>query len=320
MPVSILRQPGSRVFLKLALTLVLCWAVFSSTGFSVADLVSKGGTLENVVLVIVILVAQLVITAKRWDVVLRSIGFSIPLRRVIRFRFMGIFAGLALPASVGPVLTQVMLPRADGARMEQAVVAAMLDRLLALMALVIFGLAGLPFLLDRVSDVSISTSLIMFGAAAVMGGAAMLMLVLGLGQQSDSRAARAIRAIHAATVEFLARPVSGAASLLLSLVAIFLGVLAIYVLLSGAGAEVTLVESCFILPPVMLLSSLPIAIGGWGVREGSMIVALSLIGIDSATALAVSVQFGILNTILGLAGGVFWLPYLAHRKSSKKTA
>ena len=51
----------------------------------------------------------------------------------------------------------------------------------------------------------------------------------------------------------------------------------------------------------------PISIAGWGVREGAMVIMLGLVGISSESALALSLLYGIILTIVGLAGGILWL-------------
>jgi hypothetical protein len=52
---------------------------------------------------------------------------------------------------------------------------------------------------------------------------------------------------------------------------------------------------------------IPVSIAGWGVREASMIVALSYAGVGAADAFAISVAFGLINVIAGIPGGIFWL-------------
>jgi len=58
---------------------------------------------------------------------------------------------------------------------------------------------------------------------------------------------------------------------------------------------------------VLLLSLLPISIAGWGVREGAMIACLGLVGVDAASAFAVSALFGLTSVVVGLPGGLVWL-------------
>ena len=62
---------------------------------------------------------------------------------------------------------------------------------------------------------------------------------------------------------------------------------------------------------VMSLTSfavaLPISAAGWGVREASLVTLLGLIGVDRSAALLLSVEFGLLTTLLSLPGGLIWL-------------
>ena len=64
--------------------------------------------------------------------------------------------------------------------------------------------------------------------------------------------------------------------------------------------------SAFLLlaPLVTLVTTVPISVGGWGVREGAMVTALGLVNIPPSVALAVSIQFGLIMLVVGLPGGV----------------
>ncbi|MGH6954858.1 MAG: lysylphosphatidylglycerol synthase domain-containing protein, partial [Alphaproteobacteria bacterium] len=81
----------------------------------------------------------------------------------------------------------------------------------------------------------------------------------------------------------------------------------VLVLSRSLGLGATLVDCVALVPPVLLLMTLPISIAGWGVREGSMVVAFGLIGVEATDALALSLLFGAACTVVGLAGGVVWL-------------
>jgi hypothetical protein len=73
------------------------------------------------------------------------------------------------------------------------------------------------------------------------------------------------------------------------------------------GIPMSAVESLLLVPPVILLSSLPVTLAGWGLREGGMIFALGLIGVPSDAAFALSVMYGLLSLVVGLVGGLVWL-------------
>jgi len=62
-----------------------------------------------------------------------------------------------------------------------------------------------------------------------------------------------------------------------------------------------------LVPVVLLLSTLPISVAGWGVRENVMVVALAFAGAEASQALALSILFGLALLTLSLVGAVIWL-------------
>jgi uncharacterized membrane protein YbhN (UPF0104 family) len=52
-------------------------------------------------------------------------------------------------------------------------------------------------------------------------------------------------------------------------------------------------------PPALLVSALPISFGGWGVREGALVAAFSLVHADPAAVAATSVMFGLTTPLVG---------------------
>ena len=61
------------------------------------------------------------------------------------------------------------------------------------------------------------------------------------------------------------------------------------------------------MPPIMLITTLPLSIGGWGIRENAIILGFGLIGIASDAALALSVLLGLIALVTALPGGLVWL-------------
>ena len=71
--------------------------------------------------------------------------------------------------------------------------------------------------------------------------------------------------------------------------------------------EITWVDCMVLMPPVLLLMTIPISIAGWGVREQAMVSAFALIDISGEGALALSIMFGLVSLFMGLPGGIVWL-------------
>jgi len=56
----------------------------------------------------------------------------------------------------------------------------------------------------------------------------------------------------------------------------------------------------------LLLSTIPISMGGWGFREGIFILSMNLIGVKSEIAVAISFIYAFETSIIGLIGGIVW--------------
>jgi uncharacterized membrane protein YbhN (UPF0104 family) len=77
------------------------------------------------------------------------------------------------------------------------------------------------------------------------------------------------------------------------------GVLLIYILGLAIGAGLRAFDCLILVPPVLLVSALPISLGGWGVREGVLVGAFSMVQADPASVAAISVLFGLTTPLVG---------------------
>jgi uncharacterized membrane protein YbhN (UPF0104 family) len=101
----------------------------------------------------------------------------------------------------------------------------------------------------------------------------------------------------------------------LALASNLLGVLLIYVLGLAIGAGLTAFDCLILVPPALLVSALPISLGGWGVREGVLVGAFSMVQADPAAVAATSVLFGLTTPLVG--GGVVVASLFAWRDRSQ---
>ena len=64
----------------------------------------------------------------------------------------------------------------------------------------------------------------------------------------------------------------------------------------------------FVFTPIVLFSmTLPVSIGGWGVREGTALLIAFLLGLSASSSISVAVMYGILNLFCSLPGLYFFL-------------
>jgi len=96
--------------------------------------------------------------------------------------------------------------------------------------------------------------------------------------------------------------------LCLSFTSQFIAICSVFILSLPMDPALTFYQCILLMPPVMLLTAIPIAFNGWGVRELAMVYVLGFAGISPEAALALSIQFGIIGLLLWSIGLIFWIP------------
>ncbi|WP_025037020.1 lysylphosphatidylglycerol synthase transmembrane domain-containing protein [Bradyrhizobium sp. DOA9] len=260
--------------------------------------------LDMLALAVLLLFAQTIVLCHRWILILRAMNVSLEWMAGWRILMVSTFFNQVLPA--GGDAVRIWMLRRRGVQWSPTISSIVADRFLALLALGLIVLAGMPLLLPRVRDNSLLFAILAVLAAACLGAIALVTL--------DRWPPRLIAAVPAKVVQFamlvrapLLAP-EGRAMLIASAIVVHLITVATcYVLAIGLDAPLSALDAFVLVPLVILSSAVPISIGGWGVREGAMVAALGLAGIASDKALAVSVLLGLGGLIVGLFGGLVWL-------------
>src|SRR5262249_8255796 len=86
----------------------------------------------------------------------------------------------------------------------------------------------------------------------------------------------------------------------ISTVATFCNALTTFLLFHGLNTEVGFMDVMALSPLVILVLTVPLSIGGWGLREVSMVGLFALVGAPPAVSLSVSILSGVLGTLVTL--------------------
>ena len=93
----------------------------------------------------------------------------------------------------------------------------------------------------------------------------------------------------------------------LSVLTHLLSMTVFFLLGNGLGLHYPLQVYLALVPPVVLLTILPVSLAGWGIREGAMVGFFLLIGADKATVLSLSILYGLINLAASLPGLAVYL-------------
>ena len=246
-------------------------------------------------------------SALRWSTILSAMGNPVRLGILFPLVLVGLFFSLTLPSTIGGDAVRMWKLHRFGLPGAAAVVSVMIDRLVALLAILVLVLVSVPAMLALIPDRAARGGVLLLLAAGTVAFAGAMVLDRLPLAVSRFRLVRGLAQLSADLRRVLLAPRAAAPALLFSLLnqGGIVGVVAL--LAHGRGISVGWLQCLVIVPLAILVTVLPISIAGWGVREGAFVAGFGFVGVPAADALALSVMFGLLNTLVGLPGGLVWL-------------
>lgn len=303
---------------KLALTLVAFWLVFRGIDIGQLGAVVAGQRKAGLIEGALLIVTQIALGTLRWRLVLAALSQGgrhvLSAMEAFRLYYISVFFNCCLPGTVGGDVVRVWLTKSDRIPLQTSIHSVVIDRLIALLALLILVAITLPWLGNAAGFDIGATYLLPLIFAAIAGGWWCL-----------DRAGRALAAYeHIRPLRWLLHfvqclrmmfvyPATSAVSLLYAVLSHVVYCLCAYVLARSLNIDISLWQCIMLIPLVMLVTTLPISIGGWGVREASMVGVLGLVGVAPAAALAISLELGALGIFISLPAAFLWL--LSRRKA-----
>ncbi|MDQ7043261.1 MAG: lysylphosphatidylglycerol synthase transmembrane domain-containing protein [Sulfurimonas sp.] len=297
--------------IKLIITIAIFYFLFKSIDFVEFSKIlfnSHGGWIA------VALLMQLISTylaAYRWFKISQLLVFKERLSFYVQSYFKGTFFNQVLPSSIGGDAVRIIdLTRKEYDKKE-AFYGVFVDRVVGLVGLLVLNLlATLIFFGTFDNDFSL---LIIIITLSGITGFALLFQLHRLTFLTNIkflnlfvRLANRLNALYASRL-LLIKHIS------ISVIVHFFSVLTMYALSLALSLELSFQTLLIAVPPVFLLTIVPISLAGWGVREGAMIGIFMLVGADQTKVLAMSILYGLLLILSATPGAYFWI------KSKKAT-
>lgn len=312
-----MRHPWISIAIKAAVTLsLLGWLLHR---IDLAPLLARVGSLDPALSLaaVALMMAQLLLTGWRWALIARTIGAPLTREATIRLTLIGQFFNQTLPSAIGGDAVRAWLAQREGMSLAKAVSGVFADRVVALLLLVAIVAATLPAFYARVPAPELRLSVAALCGATAAGVAVLLAFgpalsrllqrhrwTKALGQLADDL--RLVLTSH------------NAAAVIGSAIVVHLGVVtSVWLVARALAIEVGLLDCVVLVPPIVLITTLPISIAGWGVRESATVVGFGFVGVAPVDAVALSVVFGLVQIVIGLPGGAIWM--LQRRSGDQKS-
>jgi uncharacterized membrane protein YbhN (UPF0104 family) len=262
---------------------------------------------------------QIFVGVLRWREISAECGAPLATRQAMRFNLIGAFFNQTLPSSIGGDAVRLWLVARGGAGWRAATYSIFVDRAIGLIALAIVIVASLPWSYSLISDPHGQSALLFVDFAALAGGVGFL--VLGRLPWPWLKRWWGTHHLHACSVianRVIFSRKHGPKIAVLSVLVHVLAVVIAWCVVQSIAAPVMFGQIFQLVPPVMLITMLPISIAGWGVREATMGLAFGYAGLMANEGVNVSLLFGAVSFIVGAFGGLVWI-FSAEKASQGST-
>jgi uncharacterized membrane protein YbhN (UPF0104 family) len=252
---------------------------------------------------LMLLLANLFLVAFRFWRVLAHFGIALPRGIALRASIAGNVAGLVVIPLFGQIMGRQSVLNSFGVQpVMNASLAAYERTLLAFLSIVLGTLGGF-YLLGQSAIAGFFEQIALAEIVIAACGGWALSLWLGGSRFEKKLSGRVFSRANLARVLLIAGLTLGGQ--LLMLTCFVVGILAV-----SKGLPVASLFAASAI--ISLAASMPITVGGWGVREVAAVYVLGNLDISAADALAMSVMVGLCSTLVILASAPFCLRKRSH--------
>jgi uncharacterized protein (TIRG00374 family) len=263
-----------------------------------------------IALALFLLTFQVVLLAVRWRNISAECTANLPFNLALQISFIATFFNQVLPSTVGGDSMRIWLFARKGAGWANATYSVLIDRIAGVFVLALIVIACLPFTFSLIHDPVARAVLLVIGIGVITGT---LVFVL-IGQRFRQWFDRWMLTRHLAAAS---RITAALCSSRRDAAIVFACSLAIHLITAAAAwccakaiaSPVSFTQILFLMPPVLLIATLPVSIAGWGLRESSFMFAFAHAGLAQTDGLVISILFGAVSFIVGMAGGIVWIAY-----------
>lgn len=243
----------------------------------------------------------------RWSLILQVRGYHFPLIAAWKNVLIGFFFNQFLPSTVGGDAARIWLVHKDGIPLSASASSILADRIFGFISLVLICALGMPFLDDVTSDPTLSTGIAILIGCAVLGVCTLFGFRYMPRRWKQATLFGWVNDLSVTTTQPLLMPTVGVPVIMLSLAVHTVIISIFYAFAFATDLPINWIDFFVLIPPVMLVSAVPISVAGWGVREGIMTFVMLKIGIEPADAVMLSVFYGATEAAAGGLGGLIWM-------------
>lgn len=291
--------------IKLLSTIVMFYFLFQYIDLDNLVAILSKSHVEIIFIALLFQLASTYLAAYRWRLIMKELVFKERVSFYVQSYFKGSFFNQVLPSSIGGDAVRIIDLTQKGYNKKDSFYGVFVDRLIGLIGLLVLNLFATTLFFGTF-DTSFSLLIILITFGGISGFLSLFYLnkikflakykFLNLFHRLSNR----LNNLYSSKFILLQH-------ILLSVGVHILSILAIFSLALSINFHISFETFLIALPPVFLLTIIPLSLAGWGIREGAMVGIFMLVGGDGTKVLAMSILYGFLLIISSLPGSYFWI-------------
>ena len=246
-----------------------------------------------------------VVGAFQWGILLRFHGINPGFDGTVSRYFMGLFFNYILPGFVGGDVVRIYHASKISGRTTQAFSSTLADRVIGLLVLVLFSLGAFMLLPRGPADKAFPVALFMFcmlaGFVAVFRFKSLgKFLERILGRFTPHGLREKLAAVYREMHELTRSPATLAAVFGTSIIIQLTRITVHFLCGKAVGIDAGFIYFALFVPLMEIVASLPVSVGGVGVRETIGVTLFSAVGVGRPDVVA----YSLLATLAGFIGSV----------------
>ena len=249
----------------------------------------------------------------RWQIILAPSGHNLPTYQLMGSYFAGMFLNIFLPGALGGDVYRVYQVSRETNDSEVALVSVFLERFTGLAALSAMAVVGLVPAFELVGRWDIIA--LFFGCVIALVGGTLLIANRSLLKLAApyleklrltsviSRIAKIQHLLHQFAQHRQALALSTGLSILLQFAIVYYH----YLVAQQLGIGISFLELLVFIPIIVVITMLPISLGGLGLKEGLWVYLFTRVGQSAEEALLLSLIIMALSWLLSIPGALVLL-------------
>lgn len=304
--------------LKAVVSFVVIAIIIAKIDWNVATEHLRNANAFLILLTIIIALFIRYLMAFKWNVLLKVNDLNVSVWNLIKVIMIGSFLGMFLPSSLSTdVIRGYYLSKENTSKLH-ITSSIVIDRLLGILSLFVFGIIGVYISNNLLSKLNLG-SVLFLGTTFVLlvflvfFNKRLLQKFNDFFEGKNSKVQSIIKKSYNTLSEFNNHPKTLLVSFLASLSVQFLRIVRFYLIALAINVDIPFIYFVIVVPTIMIALMIPISLGGLGVKEGTAISLLILLGVAHNDAIVLILIESLTTIFVTLLGGLF---YLSYKKNS----